>query len=150
MYGNDQFYRRHSVDIGVSIGDKQSHLSPPRHLRFSHQSSHIAQYQQQQQQQPPQPASYGSSSDPRAYVTCAVNPGGSGPQPPPSHSKPWVSYSGGGQASLSSPQRQPQQQQQQQQQVAALRSRHGSQLGSGGPVGGHSSAQLQQLEKGAP
>ncbi|KAJ2853142.1 hypothetical protein J3B02_003274, partial [Coemansia erecta] len=113
----------------------------------SHPHAHL---QQQQQQQPPQPASYGSSSDPRAYVTCAVNPGGSGPQPPPSHSKPWVSYSGGGQASLSSPQRQPQQQQQQQQQVAALRSRHGSQLGSGGPVGGHSSAQLQQLEKGAP
>ncbi|KAJ2637801.1 hypothetical protein GGF40_002103 [Coemansia sp. RSA 1286] len=55
MYGNDQFYRRHSVDIGVSIGEKQSHFSPPRHLRASQQSSPLTvQQQQQQPQQQPQ------------------------------------------------------------------------------------------------
>ncbi|KAJ2708194.1 hypothetical protein FB645_000040 [Coemansia sp. IMI 203386] len=54
MYGNDQFYRRHSVDIGVSIGEKQSHFSPPRHLRVSQQSPLTVQQQQQQPQQQPQ------------------------------------------------------------------------------------------------
>ncbi|KAJ1809937.1 hypothetical protein LPJ75_004296, partial [Coemansia sp. RSA 2598] len=118
--------------------------------------------------QPPQPATHGSSSDPRAYLTAANNPGGSGPQPPShpqqqqqplSHPKSWASYNGGGQVTLSTPQRQPlpqsqsqsqSQQQPQQQQATSLRPRQGP-AHQGGPLGGPSPAQppqQQNLENG--